>query len=59
MQMKINYTVRNPWGTRIKPPTARVYITLDGITDLFARLLENNNKRYFTHHFVEVVLVMF
>ena len=58
MQMKINYTVSNPWGTCIKPPP-QGYITLAGIKDLFALLLENNNKGYFTHHFVEVVLVTF
>jgi hypothetical protein len=54
MQMKINYTVRNPWGKCIKPPP-QAYINLAGITDLFALLLENNNKGYFAHHFAEVV----
>jgi hypothetical protein len=54
--MKINYTVPNPWGTCIKSPP-QSYITLTGITDLFALPPENNNKSYFTHHFVEVVLV--
>jgi len=56
--MKTNYTVRSPWGTCIKPQP-QAYINLAGITDLFALLLENNNERYFTHHFVEVVLVTF
>jgi len=56
--MKINYTVRSPWGTRIKHPP-QTYITLAVISDLFALLLENNNKCYFTRHFVEVVLGRF
>ena len=53
MQMNINYTVCNPWGTYIKRPT-QAYINLVGITDSFALLLENDNKRYSTRHSVDV-----